>query len=224
MARRDPNQLNELLLRYHPPLKAYLAAAFPQMEARADELLQDFMEDRMLKPGWLRRARRERGRFRNLLKASLKNFVRDRFRASQAEAAALSELNPDVPAEQRAEEAFGLEWARVILAEVLRRMELYCRKPRGKRRDRILIWETFRLRLLQPILEGAEPVGYAALVAKLNIASPAAAQNLLITARRIFSRQLNTVLAEFEQSDRAARIELQDLRRFLAGLARGNKA
>ncbi len=220
LLRKDPEKLNELLLRYRTPMKAYLVAAFPGLEDEAEELLQDFAQDRILRKGWLDKAERGRGRFRDFLKVSLKNFVRDRLRARQAHAVSREGLGLELPAEENAIEAFGLEWARTILAEVLKRMEADCQSPRGKRPDRVQIWETFRLRLLQPILEGAGPVSYEELVSKLGIASPAVAQNLLISAKRMFKRHLEAVIAEYEQSSEAARTELRDLRQFLSKLAR----
>jgi hypothetical protein len=220
---RDATRLNELILKYQTPLKAYLLAAFPGIQNEADELLQDFTQDRILKEGWLGKAERNRGRFRDFLKISLKNFVRDRLRARADATVSLDELEMDLPAKEKGNEAFGLEWARTILTEVLRRMELDCRTPHRNESNRYQIWETFRTRLLQPILEGAEPMGYEELVSKLGIASPFAAQNLLATAKRIFSRHLNAVISEYEGQSEAATAELQDLRQFLAGLTRGKK-
>lgn len=216
----DPERLKDLILKYRTPLKAYLLAAFPAMEDQAEEFLQDFVEDRILKKGWLDKAERERGRFRDFLKISLKNFVRDRLRAQRAEAVSMDGLSRDVPAEESGSEAFDLEWARAILAEVLRRMEIDCRRPRRNQANHVLIWETFRLRLVQPILEGTEPIGYQELVSRLGIVSPSAAQNLLVTAKRICCRHLNAVISEYAQADELARAELRDLRQFLGGLTR----
>ncbi len=221
---KEPERLNDLLLKYRTPMKAYLVAAFPGLEAQAEELLQDFAQDRILRKGWLDKVERRRGRFRDFLKVSLRNFVRDRLRARRANVVSMNGLKFDQVAEASGSETFGLEWARAILAEVLGRMESDCRRRRGSQASRVLIWDTFRLRLLQPILEGAEPVSYEELVSTLGIASPAVAQNLLITAKRMFRRQLEGVIAEYEEGGEAARTELRDLRQFLGGLARVKKA
>jgi len=220
---REPETLNELILKYQTPLKAYFLAAFPGMEDEAEELLQDFVEDRILKEGWLDKAEAKRGRFRDFLKVSLKNYVRDRLRIAHPEVVSTSEPGFDLPAEESGNEAFDLEWARAVLAEALKRTELDCRRPRRNKANRVLVWETFRLRLVQPILEGTEPVGYEELVARLGIASPFAARNLLVSAKRSFSRHLKAVIAEYEEGGGAATTELQDLRQFLDGLTRGKK-
>ena len=65
---RDPECINALILKYQAPLKAYLLAAFPRMDDKAEELLQDFVEDRILKEGWLNKAERKRGRVYALLR------------------------------------------------------------------------------------------------------------------------------------------------------------
>jgi hypothetical protein len=221
---KDQNALNELILKYQAPLKAYLLAAFPGSENEADELMQDFAQDKIMKEGWLGKAERKRGRFRDFLKISLKNFVRDRFRRKPPAVVSLDELQIDLPVEERGTEAFEVEWARTLLSEVLERMEKDCKTLHRNEPNRPLIWEIFRLRLLQPILETAEPVGYEELVSRLGIASPFAAQNLLATAKRIFSRHLHEVIAEYEAGADAAAAELQDLRCFLRTATRGKKA
>jgi len=45
----------------------------------------------------------------------------------------------------------------------------------------------------------------------------------MVSAKRIFSRHLKAVIAEYEESSEAARTELEDLRQFLDGLARGKE-
>ena len=217
---RNANRLNELILRYQAPLKAYLLAAFPGLVDEADELLQDFTQDRILKEGWLGKADRQRGRFRDFLKISLKNFVRDRLSSRANAPVSLEDLEYDIASETEGEEAFGLEWGRTILAEVLTRMEQDCQTPQQNQPNRLQIWDVFRLRLLQPTLEGAEPVGYEELVSKLGIVSPFAAQNLLATAKRMFERHLDEVIGEYETAGEATKVEVEDLKKFLAGLSR----
>ena len=77
------------------------------------------------------------------------------------------------------------------------------------------------MRLLQPALEDSEPAGYEEIVRQFGIVSPADAQNMLATAKRIFTRHLNAVIGEYEESKRAVKAEIEDLRRFLSGLSKG---
>ena len=129
----------------------------------------------------------------------------------------LESLEFDIPAEERAAEIVDLIWIQTILADTLARVEQDCRaigKPQ--------IWEVFRLRILQPIFEGDQAPDYESLVRDLGIKTPFQAQNLLGTAKRIFQKHLNRVIGEYEKSGAAAKLELEDLRRFL-GRAAGEK-
>src|SRR5579859_5270947 len=77
---KDAERLDQLICAYYPALNIYFRKCFPSMGNRADELLQDFCQDRILKEGWLLKADRKRGRFRDYLKFSLRNFVLDHIR------------------------------------------------------------------------------------------------------------------------------------------------
>ena len=101
----------------------YLAATFPSLKDQAEALLQDFAEDKILKQGWLRRANQNRGRFRDFLKTSLRNFALDRLNRAENRHApvSLDNLAVEPAAEQAGAEEFDLTWARVVLARDLRR-------------------------------------------------------------------------------------------------------
>lgn len=218
---KDAEALDRLLLRYRLPLKVYLLYSFPNLKNQADELLQDFTADRILKEGWLSNADRKRGRFRDFLKTSLTNFVRDRLRADSEPLASLEGLELDPPAEEPRVELFDLNWARVVLAETLKRMEQDCRSLGREQPRRITIWEVFRLRILEPNLKDAEPMNYDRLVSELGIVSPVDAQNMLATAKRIFTRHLNSVIGEYENSGKAVKVEIEALKSALRGLSHG---
>ncbi len=211
---KDSERLEFLIRKYQKPLKLHLTCTFELSDQAAEELLHDFAQDKILKEGWLAKANRERGRFRNFLKSSLANFVRDRLEPKANVPVSLESLEFDIPAEERAAEIVDLIWIQTILADTLARVEQDCRRI-GKPQ----IWEVFRLRILQPIFEGADVPDYESLVRDLGIKTPFQAQNLLGTAKRIFQRRLNRVIGEYEKSGAAAKLELEDLRRFLARAA-----
>ena len=54
--------------------------------------------------------------------------------------------------------------------------------------------------------------------------SPFAAHNMLATAKRIFTRHLHGVIAEYEGGGPAARLELDEIKRSLSVLSRKRKA
>ena len=71
----DTEVLGRLVAQYHAPLNVYLTLAFPTLKPYAAELLQDLAQDRFLREGWLTRVDLNRGRFRDFLKTSLRNYV-----------------------------------------------------------------------------------------------------------------------------------------------------
>ena len=101
---KDPDRLNRLILTYRVPLKVFLLSTFPALANQADEFLQDFAQDKILREGWLAHANRTRGRFRNFLKTSLRNFVMDRLRKAANPPISLDELDFDLAAKAPSDE------------------------------------------------------------------------------------------------------------------------
>ena len=219
----DPLPLDRLVRRYWLPLKIFLVATFPSLKDQADSLLQDFAEDKMLKAGWLGKADQNRGRFRDFLKTSLRNFVLNRLNRADVKnpPIALEELERELPEPEAATEEFDLAWAQTVLAETLRRMEADCKNPGADQPRRGHIWEVFRLRLLEPILNGAAEVPYDQLIDRFALKSPTDASNTLLSAKRIFKAHLSKVIKEYARQDAAAAAEVLALEEFLLRLAKG---
>ena len=221
-AAAETEPLDGLIRRYWHPLRVFLLTTFPGVRDQADLLLQDFAQDKMLKEGWLRRADQNRGRFRDFLKASLKNFVLDRLSRAEVKnpPVSLDELVQELPQPDAPSEAFDLAWARTLLAETLQRMEADCQQPGPDQPRRGYIWEIFQLRLLEPIFNGAEVPPYDELIARFDLKSPTDASNTLLSAKRIFKAHLGRVIKEYAGQDAAAAAEIQSLEDFLLRLAR----
>jgi DNA-directed RNA polymerase specialized sigma24 family protein len=213
---KDAEALNQLILKYRVPLEIHLRATFPGLGNQAEEILQDFSEDKILREGWLGGADRKRGRFRAFLKTSLDNFVKDRLRRNASPPVSLDELEHDPPAEQERSDLFDAAWAEAIVSETLRRMKNDCETPRKNQPNRPRIWEVFRLRPARPMLEGAEPMDYEELIGRCAIRSPAEAQNLLATGKRMFLRHFYAVVAEYEERPDAVKEEIELFRTFLS--------
>src|SRR5215469_5182954 len=165
-AEAQPVPLDRLIRLYWQPLRIFLLTTFPTLKDEADTILQDFAEDKLLKDGWLRKADQERGRFRDFLKTSLRNFVLNRLNRAEVKNAPLSldDMEREVPEPPAAAEEFSLEWACAVLAETLRRMEADCKTAGNDQPRRTCIWEMFRIRLLDPIFHDAPQMPYDQLV------------------------------------------------------------
>jgi DNA-directed RNA polymerase specialized sigma24 family protein len=221
-ARAEPAPLDRVVRLYWQPLKIFLLATFPTLHSEADTFLQDFAEDKLLQAGWLQKADQNRGRFRDFLKTSLRNFVLDRLNRAEVKNPPLSldELTHEVPEAEGVTEAFDLAWARTVLAETLRRMEADCLDPRAEQPRRGRIWEMFKVRLLDPVFDDAEQIPYDQLIERFGLKSPMDASNLLLSGKRIFKAHLDKVIREYTGQDAATAVEIQELEAFLGRLAK----
>ena len=221
-ASAEPAPLDRLIRVYWQPLKIYLIATFPSLQSQADELLQDFAGDKLLKDGWLGKADQTRGRFRDFLKTSLRNFVLDRLSRADMKnpPVSLEELEQEIPESTASAEEFDLAWARTVLAETLRRMEADCKMPGKDLPRRSCIWEMFRVRLLEPVFNNAPQVPYDQLVERFGLKSPLEASNTLLSAKRIFKGHLDDVICEYAGRDAATALEVEALKDFLARLSK----
>ncbi len=221
-AKAEPVPLDRLVRLYWQPLKIFLLTTFPNLSGQADTLLQDFAEDKLLQAGWLKKADQNRGRFRDFLKTSLRNFVLDRLNLAEVKNPPLSldDLEHELPQAEAVAEAFDLEWARTVLAETLQRMEADCKQPGEDQPRRGRIWDMFRIRLLEPVFDGAAQVPYDQLIEQFGLKSPMDASNMLLSGKRIFKAHLDKVIREYAGQDAAAAIEIQALEDFLQRLAK----
>jgi hypothetical protein len=218
----DQMPLDRLIRLYWQPLRIFLVATFPSLKDQADTLLQDFAEDKLLKEGWLRKADQSRGRFRDFLKTSLRNFVLNHLSLVEVKnpPISLEELEQELPEPEAASEEFDLAWARAVLAETLRRMETDCKNPGEDQPRRGNIWEMFRIRLLEPIFNDAAEMPYDQLIDRFGLKSPTDASNTLLSAKRIFKAHLSKVIKEYARQDAAMAVEVLALEDFLVRLAK----
>lgn len=105
----------QFVYRYGPAVRAYLAALVADPHD-AEDVTQDFLL-RMIRQPTLTPERVQRGRFRDYLKAALRNAATDHFRKKGGHARAASGVPELVPAaaEPSADSAYDLEWRKVLL-------------------------------------------------------------------------------------------------------------
>ena len=218
-ARASQQALGELLGRYLPALQAHLIHARRLRPDQAEDLIQEFIAQKILEKGLLRRADRKLGRFRSFLLKSLDRFLLDQIRRAGAkkrsprgaDLASLGDQIKSVPSGQTPSDAFDVAWARGVIGEALKRMRTQCETS-----GRSDVWGVFECRIVDPILKGAEPVDYQELVRRFGLESPARASNVLITAKRMYARALRSVVAEYVEDDDEMESEIEDLQQILA--------
>ncbi len=212
------SHLEEFLKRYRPALLAFLRSHPAGAAGRAEDLVQGFIADKILQDRLLREADAGRGRLRSFLMRSLRNYALNVRRAEAAERRAprlgvvsLEDLGPGgVAGESAAVDQFEVEWARTVLADAVQRMREEC-----QRGGREAVWVVFDERVLKPLLGGGPVPSYAELMQRHQFGSPAEASNRLITAKRMFSRHLRSIISEYVTHPAEIDEEISDLSRAL---------
>ena len=212
------NALGTLLSRYEPALKSYLCAARRMNTAEAEDLLQSFFADKVLERDLFRHADESRGRFRTFLLKSLDHYRIDRSRRENRRESAEAQfcraaaegvetesasLAPPVLAEAA--------WARTLIQHALGNMHRECQQT-----HRMDVWAAFQDRIIVPLYENAAPSSYESLAARLGLASPTHAANLLVTAKRMYARLLRQAIAEYECDEPCIDAEIAALRAALS--------
>jgi len=211
--------LSALVERYRRPLEAQVQRKSRVTLEQAQDWLQGFLHEKVVRDRLIQHARRGRGRFRTFLLNALDNYVISELRKAGAQkrrpAGGLECL--DEVAESRLpatapdlDERFDVDWAREVIAETLKRMETECLAKGEFSR-----WEVFKARVLEPALDSQSRPPYQKLVERCRFASPAEAYNALTTAVRMFRRLLADVVHEYEHDPRLAEEEIEELHRSL---------
>jgi len=211
--------LEQLLIRYLPALKAHLLHRRRIASDWASDLLQGFITDKILERRLIERADRGRGKFRTFLLTALDNYVVSEIRRESAKKRSpgdaalvtMDEARDHGGLSASVSDVFDLAWAREVLAEAVRWMQVECEKS-----GRTDIWGVFECRVLDPTLGQAEPLPYEQLVERFGFQSPTQASNTLITAKRMFARMLHSVVGEYTRDEAEIDAEIEDLRRILS--------
>lgn len=218
---RHPAQraaLEEVLRQYQRPILAHLRSAWGMTHPLAEDVAQGFIARQVIENELLADADAAKGRFRTYLLTALDRYAcnvrreQQALKRGQGRDASLEELDAFVAAGRPPADAMDVAWARRVLERAIELMRQEC-----QRGNKPQVLEIFELRVLEPALGGLRPVPYDELVARLALASPAQASNLLITAKRMFLRCLRQVVAEYENNEREIDEEIKELRRILSG-------
>jgi len=213
--------LDFLIRRYWKPVYCYCRRA-GCFEEDAKDLVQDFFTD-CLKRDLFAKADPAKGRFRNLLLASLKNFLANARRAALAkirhpskgfafidDTAFQQENSGALKNNETADEIFHRTWLVELIRRVLKRLERACRES-GKETH----YELFRRYLVAPALEGTDAPHLRELGAACGLTGKDAA-NRVLTVQRAFQRLLTDEIRLYAASEEETGEELRDLKRFLA--------
>ena len=207
--------LDELLRQYRPALLSHLLYSKHIQPELAEDLLQGFIQDKILIGDILKQADRTRGKFRTFLLTSLNRYVisANRKRETQSRSpgrGALVTLDAvadhlEEPGQPGADAFFDLSWINAVLQQTLLKLKEEL-KASGKEH----YWDLFEDRLVNPLLHGIPSSPYDDLAARLSFVSPIQAANALMTVKRMFRRFLKAIIREYAGSQAAVEEEIAD--------------
>ena len=211
----QPAAVGEIIRLYAPALRAHLVQSMRVPPDRADDLLQSFLTDKVLEQSLVGHADPARGRFRTFLLTALERFAIDQHRHATREKRSPKGEVFDVdeqrdslvsPHELAPCEAFDLAWAKEAVGEAVDRMRAECERAKHPN-----LWAVFEARYLRPATEDVDPEPHESLAKRLNLDSAQQAANLLITAKRAFTRIFRSVVSRYTSDESEVGNETREL-------------
>lgn len=216
--RRD--SLERLVRRYWPVLFAGARATGLSAD-EANDAVQGFIADILLERNLPGQATPDRGRFRGLLSRSLRNYLVDRARAAtsrkrrpagpvhslQHEAS----VDPTARSDDDPELVFVRHWVATVLRTAIAEV-----RNAFLAADREIEWRILDARLIRPLVDGAEPVPYAALVEELGLRDLPQAASYLVNGKRALGRAIADEIGRTVADPADVEDEIRDLLALLA--------
>jgi DNA-directed RNA polymerase specialized sigma24 family protein len=211
-ATRRSEHVRRFLEAYHKPLECYLAWRFPQLSDHdREDVLQDFVGNRLLTNDLYENAIAGRVNFRAYLKVSIKNFTIDYIRRQHRDSMTLQKFAETTvsPAALRPTDPLDIEWANAVMNEAVRRFRRECESD-----DRQVMGELFEARVLRPATTGERPPSFDELAPRFG-RTPKQASNLMVSATRCLKRHLREIVRGYIAEDEAVDHEIRELRSLL---------
>ena len=217
--------LIELLLKkYWKPVYCYLRRRGYSNE-EAKDLTQGFFHEVVLNQNLIQKADQAKGRFRSFLLLALNRYLlkvrRDQTARKRMPKGMLVSLDTgamsELPRGVRTltpEDAFTYVWVSGLLEQVLEDVRtLFAHE------NKTVYWHLFRDRIVRPIMDRSDPPPLEQLCTKYGISDTPKASNMMVTVKRRFQTLLRQKLRDLVMSEEEARVELEEIRRFLPRLA-----
>ena len=213
-----------LLYQYWRPVYCYLRRkGYPNEQAK--DLTQGFFHEVVLQRRLVEKADPAKGRFRSFLLIALNRYLSDvhdartaRKRIPKDKLVRLDVTEPEgltaAPEQLNAEDCFNTAWISLLLERALEQVEAQCHED-----NKTVHWYVFRDRLLQPILNRAEPPSLKEICGTYGIDSEASASNMIVTVKRRLQKAMRQHLRRSVTSDGLVDGEMEELRRFFPKIA-----
>lgn len=212
--------LDQLIHLYRPALMKYLRVVCRLSEDRAEDTLQGFLTEKVIRDKLITHADQRKGRFRTFLKTVLNNYVRSEYRRDNAQkrtpdralpASMLGDGGFGEGVDQATPDVFEVEWARTLLQEGLDRFQAECAEKDGAH-----LWDILNARLVGPALADHEPESYRDLVERMGFSSPSQVWNALNKATTRVVWHIKSLIAAYAKDEEEVEEEIHDLFRVLS--------
>jgi DNA-directed RNA polymerase specialized sigma24 family protein len=208
--------INELLKRYWKPVYCFLRRKGSDNE-QAKDLTQGFFQEVVLDRELIQRADQARGRFRTFLLSALEQYLARvhrketaRKRIPKDKLVRLEQIDPaelpELVGELTPEESFNYAWVSELLDRLLADVEAKYRAD-----DKALHWQVFHSRVLQPIMEHAQPPSLPQICQMYGIEDERKASNIIGTVQRRLRTALKRRLRRSVTGDADVDEELREL-------------
>ncbi len=207
--------LERLIRRYWPSLYAKARAGGMKPD-EANDMVQGFMADILLERNLTATADPERGRFRGLLSTAFTNYLRDRHRAQHSKkrrpsARTIQSLERDFvqttdDGQTDPEHMFNRHWVATVIQAAISRVQVDFRET-----GRHVEWRILECRLIAPLISGATPTPYNAIVEDLDLRDVAQAASFLVNGKRALGRAILEEIGQTVTNPREIEQEAREL-------------
>ena len=220
--------IDQLLRSYWKPVYCYLRRHGYDNE-QAKDLTQSFFHEVVLERDLVEKADPAKGRFRSFLLMALNRYLANvrkgqerQRRTPKGNLVSLEMVEPpelsQLVEKSNPEDCFNLAWVSGLLEQALEDVESRCTED-----GTIVHWDVFRERVLEPIMNRAEPVPLKDICAKYGIDDETKASNMIVTVKRRFQAVLREYIRKSVVSDQQVADELDEIKRFFPKIAQEGK-
>ena len=208
--------------RYWPVINAFVKRSGIRI-AESDDVTQGFIADVMLGRNLLASADPNRGKFRSLLLAAVRNYCIDEMRKRNAASRKPEDRNefqladqgePEAPAGDP-ERAFLTAWVGMLIDQAATEVRAHALSHQQE-----AYWDIFERRVLQPCLTGAAPVPTEAFIRQWSLSSAIQVANIVARMKRRFTAALMAQLGHFDDDAEVVMAEVATLLAAIGGRPR----